>query len=381
MVSPESPVEQPLLENDVPAPVRRNVASALLETENSLAVGVGIVRLGEIEVAAGTFEASFMLRLAYIEPGLKDRGVLDSGDRYSSDASQPSSGWPNWIEDCPNRPLINERAFANAHEIESSGVASVKLVHKLDGLAIRGLVRMSVMVRGTFYENMELEDFPYDVQHLSIHLRSTISGRDFKLLPLESETNFKFEFQCPDWHIYCPPLAEMRNEGDKLGHCEFVVNSVVRRKPAFYENNFVVMLCVITTIAFSGFFCPLQQDLSQNLQNTLTLMLTAAYFRFSMEDKLPAVNYMTILDKYILCNFAFMITIVAVSLFSAVCMMQWVTMWVKACVFGGWVCFNFLFVLRRMRFQRQVDVALAQQGLTLMAETEEDEPIVNWKIL
>lgn len=71
------------------------------------------------------------------------------------------------------------------------------------------------------------------------------------------------------------------------------------------------MLCAITTVAFSSFRVGGRNDLSQNLENTLTMIFTAAAFRFSLEGKLPVVNYLTVLDKYLLLTIVFMIIIVA----------------------------------------------------------------------
>jgi hypothetical protein len=364
-----------------PAPqsASRKAQQEILDDPHALAVGVGIIRLGEVNIEGGTFEATFVLRVAYCEPGLVGRGLLDSADRL--EPQHPLSHWPDWEMDCPNRPLINERAFANAHEILASNVSNVMLTHNFEGVHVRGLVRMTIWVHGVFYEYMELEDFPYDVQKLSIHLRSTISGRDFHLVPWESETNFKFEFQLPDFDMYDPPLLEPFDEGDSYGHHRIVAKAVVKRKPAFYENNVFVMLCVITTIAFSSFCCNAPDDLSQNLENTLTLILTAAAFRFSMEDKLPAVHYMTILDKYILVSFVFMIAIVATSLVGSLVATPELESWLELIVFGGWVLFNFLFVVRRNQFQRQTHEALELQGLKRVAESEADVRMVTWKII
>uniref|UniRef100_A0A7S0ZS36 Uncharacterized protein n=1 Tax=Noctiluca scintillans TaxID=2966 RepID=A0A7S0ZS36_NOCSC len=67
----------------------RGACESLLEDEQALAVGVGILRLCEINAEHGTFEAHFVLRLSYLEPGLVDREELDS-----------TCNWPSWEQDC-----------------------------------------------------------------------------------------------------------------------------------------------------------------------------------------------------------------------------------------------------------------------------------------
>lgn len=142
---------------------------------------------------------------------------------------------------------------------------------------------------------------------------------------------------------------------------------MVKRKPAFYENNVFVMLCAITTVAFSSFRVGGRNDLSQNLENTLTMIFTAAAFRFSLEGKLPVVNYLTVLDKYLLPTIVFMIIIVAMLV---VKVMFPGGNWPKSVMFGGWVMHNVVFVVRRVLYQRKVDQVLASQGLRKLTVTD-----------
>lgn len=67
----------------------REARESLLEDEQASAVGVGILRLCEINAEHRPFEAPFVLRLSYLEPGLVDPDELDS-----------TWNWPSGEQDC-----------------------------------------------------------------------------------------------------------------------------------------------------------------------------------------------------------------------------------------------------------------------------------------
>ena len=97
-------------------------------------------------------------------------------------------------------------------------------------------------------------------------------------------------------------VSNNEGDGNQSDH-RVIVTAVVKRQPRFYELNVIIMLCMLTTISFVTFFMDARDDLSSNIEITLTLILTAVAFRFSISGKLPTVSYMTVLDKYIMASF------------------------------------------------------------------------------
>mmetsp|Transcript_41790 Transcript_41790/g.110622 ORF Transcript_41790/g.110622 Transcript_41790/m.110622 type:complete len:384 (-) Transcript_41790:397-1548(-) len=356
--------------------------------ERALAVGVGFARLGNISPLRGTFEALFKFRLAYCEPNLRNRTERLNSTEDVSTSSRSGEGqvghWATWEEDCPNRPDVSGRCFANYYSLQFVETSSARLEHEFNGHHIPGLVHIDMWIRGTFYEYFELEDFPYDVQKLSIHVRSTIGEKEYYLVPWPKKTGFEMRCQLPDFTFFDPALIELSDETDRDGSQRdhrVIVTAVVRRQPRFYELNVIIMLCMLTTISFVTFFMDARDDLSSNIEITLTLILTAVAFRFSISGKLPTVSYMTVLDKYIMASFLFLMLVVIENLLCALVVPKEYEVLLVIVVAGSWILFNLVFLLRRCIFLRQLSRAIGKLSLANLPEGEADDRLVKWKIL
>mmetsp|Transcript_25167 Transcript_25167/g.59861 ORF Transcript_25167/g.59861 Transcript_25167/m.59861 type:complete len:226 (-) Transcript_25167:54-731(-) len=63
----------------------------------------------------------------------------------------------------------------------------------------------------------------------------------------------------------------------------------------------------IALLSLSTFFLP-PEDTADRLENTITILLTAVAFRFTTNNYLPMVSYMTVIDKFtLLCTGAIVI--------------------------------------------------------------------------
>mmetsp|Transcript_45089 Transcript_45089/g.119665 ORF Transcript_45089/g.119665 Transcript_45089/m.119665 type:complete len:363 (-) Transcript_45089:279-1367(-) len=347
-----------------------------------LAVGVGFARLGNLNPLEGTFEALFKLRLAYCEPTLRQRT-----ERLNSTEGADDEGvghWSTWQQDCPSRPTISDRCFANSHELQFVEFSSVRLEHRWGDEEVPGLVYMDVWIRGTFYEYFELEDFPYDVQKLSIRVRSTMGRREYHLVPWPKKTGFEVRCQLPDFSFVDPALIELSDEtcreGKPKDH-QVVVTVLAKRQPRFYEVNVMLMVCVLTTISFVTLWMNQDGDLGNNIMITLTLILTIVAFRFSISAKLPTVSYMTVLDKYFMVCFLLLMMIVINVLMCAVKVPKEIQLYADIFVGGFWILFNFVFVTRRCLFLRALTRELGKLSLEDLPAGESDDRVVRWKIL
>uniref|UniRef100_A0A7S1AVE6 Neurotransmitter-gated ion-channel ligand-binding domain-containing protein n=1 Tax=Noctiluca scintillans TaxID=2966 RepID=A0A7S1AVE6_NOCSC len=362
-----------------PEPIKKvSPSEAFKAAQNTIYVGVGFIRVGNINVVTGCFEALFQLRFAYCEPGLRGREKLDTGQHLGGELEH-CDRWDSWEEDCPNRPRVDDRSFANVKSLERVDIYNVRLVHKIDGCKVDGLVRMTLFVRGTFREYMELQDFPYDVQKLSIHLRNNMGGKDFVLTPWTKQTEFKFQCMLMDFEFFKPPIIDLRRESTRAHRLVF--NIVVQRKAWFFEINVLMILGTIISISFVTFLFKTRRDLTQNLSIVLTLVLTAVTFRFSVADKLPPAAYSTVIDKYITVSFFCLAFVVfshlGASIFPVVVFERVVFPFV-GCLWG---LFNVFFCCRVFMFKRTANKRLAAMGLERMSFQGKDESVLPWKIL
>lgn len=336
--------------------------------DNALAVGIGFTRINDIDVVSGKFSAKFVLRLLFHEPHLDDRqhGKLT-------------------LDDLKTRPLVDSFTFANCIELKTVELSSINLAHEMDGHEIKhmGLVKLVYWVDGTFLENFELQDFPYDVQNLSVHMRSHIGDREYMLVPWPTMVDFKFDVTISEFHVYKPPLFEMLQEEDIKHRIVFTV--VVQRKAWFYELNVMFILFCLTTLAFVTYFItPTRDELGEMIGIDLTLILTTVAFRFVIADKLPSVNYSTVLDKYITTSFFFLMLVIVENV-AAVYMPNDIE-YFRIAVAAAWALFNICFVLRVCHFLRLMRLSLendtqASSPLIKIEDADQDDDRVNFNIL
>ncbi|CAF0818068.1 unnamed protein product [Didymodactylos carnosus] len=134
-------------------------------------------------------------------------------------------------------------------------------------------------VVGTFWEKLELNNFPADIQQLSLQI---VTRR-----PIE---------ECV--------LVENRLQPSLVNREAFLATCCVSRRPGYFYWNVYLLIFLITLIALTVY--AVAPELPQNrLQITATLLLTSIMFRWSVSRLLPPVSYLTLLDKYTLISLVF----------------------------------------------------------------------------
>lgn len=184
-------------------------------------------------------------------------------------------------------------------------------------------------VRGYFWERMEINCFPTDVQELSIILVSKAREEVFYLKKnisylLKKRTINTFveqqryklyrpvvTYDAPSYDIEeshklrIPPAAlasptNLQASPDPLKCC---FTAFCSRKPQFFYWNafFLIFLITVTSLAV---FTIEPQMVTSRISSTLTILLTSISFKWVTNRSIPMVNYLTSLDKYsIVCIF------------------------------------------------------------------------------
>ncbi|CAH8444228.1 unnamed protein product [Dicrocoelium dendriticum] len=116
-------------------------------------------------------------------------------------------------------------------------------------------------LRGIFLETLELNDFPLDVQDLTITLTS----------------------ERPDSEVVLVP--------DRTELCGINLQTLV-------DQQFF-----ITGLSFATFAVPPERP-ENRLQLSFTLFLTSVAFKFVINQSLPKISYLTYMDKYVLMSLA-----------------------------------------------------------------------------
>ena len=169
-----------------------------------------------------------------------------------------------------------------------------------------GLIRHVIRYKGNIKTHMDYHSFPLDTQNVPIMFQS-IKG------------NIKYE--TGDWYTNNPKKGgdkQFKSEGYEYnlndGHenqatQQYIFSiSATRSNHQYYFWNIIVLLYIITNFSLLSYGIS-YDDYSSRFSNDITLLLTIIAFLLTVKATLPRINYLTLLDKYILLCFAFQIVI------------------------------------------------------------------------
>lgn len=164
--------------------------------------------------------------------------------------------------------------------------------------------------KGIFWERMELNHFPYDVQELSISLTTPLTVNDFYFVEntqKPSGVNRTVFSDQQSWHLYEHVEFQFEQHREEYSlnydqiHPVLVCTCHVGRKCGYYIWNAYFLIFLITSAALSTFAIP-PSNAHGRLQITCTLLLTSVTFRWVVNKSLPTISYLTALDIYAIAS-------------------------------------------------------------------------------
>jgi len=257
---------------------------------------VTYLKVGEINTLKEQFEADILVRLKWREPEL-DNVPLEKAETI------------NWAK------MWNPKVFIDNAVGEPKYTGSELLMKSPEGHAY---VIERKRYRGTFMEQMELWEFPFDVQDLSIMVMSDLDATELDLVEDPDEIH-KIQRQSfideQEWYLYKwiegtkMELAPDRAD-PSIRRPAINIKARAGRRPAYFVWNIFSVTFMIACLCFITF--SVHPSLVANrLQLTFIVMLTSVAFRFTVHQSLPRVSYLTYLDRYIIAT---MITLASVCL-------------------------------------------------------------------
>jgi len=177
-------------------------------------------------------------------------------------------------------------------------------------------------VKGVFAETLELQDFPFDVQDLTITLSTERTENQVKLVqdPRDRSALIQQPFvQQQEWNLYdhietkvLRTSAEIvrhepyiSGQHSSLYHSAFSVTCRAGRRTGFFYWNIFLIMSFISCLAFATFSVQ-PKYVHNRLQLSFTLLLTSVAFKFVVNQSLPKISYLTYLDKYVLLAISFL---------------------------------------------------------------------------
>lgn len=174
-------------------------------------------------------------------------------------------------------------------------------------------VYMSFVMRVNFVERMELERFPLDRQFLNMEFNAWVEQGNWNWLcyePSRADERLYLDWVPAQWKKpFAVRMVSSITEYDLLPmYINFkrdqplLLRVRVERRPSYYFGNVIIPNFLIVLGCFTSYAVPMD-DVADRLSVTVTLMLTAVAFRYVVEEMLPKVNYLTLMDYYLLAGF------------------------------------------------------------------------------
>ena len=165
-------------------------------------------------------------------------------------------------------------------------------------------------IKGYFREVLEVNDFPFDYQELTISIMARwriLKDREIRFVQDDKRPdglrtlNFlaKQEWDLQPHLVRQSGKTEIDPGMPEDVYPMYTVQMHVRRQPSHYIYNVALVMFLIAGLTFSTFIFKPNQP-GERLQITLTLLLTSVAFKYVISSSLPKVSYLTLLDKYVL---------------------------------------------------------------------------------
>ena len=164
-------------------------------------------------------------------------------------------------------------------------------------------------VKGLFWECLELQTFPLDVQDLSLTIASKKPGKIVNLVLMNSgvhklKINNTLDKSMWMMHTIVISRKDKIKREFSYGKRTFPavkVTSQAFRLPGFFYWNAILPILLVTCASLCPFVvdCKLPQS---RLPATATMLLTSVSMRWIIGRLLPTVSYLTSLDKYSLAS-------------------------------------------------------------------------------
>jgi len=318
-----------------------------------------ITGVSDLDPVGGCFNAKGQFWFRWWEPKFEDRMVYEPGTTVP-------------LSDMPSAQAIFD-ALNGANSIEFTKTAHEYVHIQQFPHDPIGCATFCVEFEGSFLENFELNQFPFDVQQLKIFFELTLAPGnyrwgsicipDYQMTTKEmSRDLYVWEFGLIDlvfseWQVYEPQvLFGNQSFGASSGqpmYPTYCISLQFRRKYDGWLKNVFLLLWLISSFSFSAFSLDPMEHHGDRIGIILTLLLTATAFKFVISDSLPKVTYMTVLDKYVaVCNLGFTIFIILFSLLPIMDVSEIRTvelMYFLPILSAVWVVFNIVFLYRVWR--------------------------------
>ncbi|KAH3838170.1 gamma-aminobutyric acid receptor subunit gamma-3-like [Dreissena polymorpha] len=250
-------------------------------------VTVVYLKIGDIDTIKENFEAEVFIQAKWREP------LLDHIEKKVTNFKH------FWNPELIMQNTLDEPKARVWHEVHLTDMGEAYILERRK-------------IKGKFNETMELNNFPFDIQGISVVISSELSTSRVKLVENNEDLSY-INVDCfsdsQEWILHdfmeletTEISANYTKSRDK--YSALVVTCCVTRRPGFFAWNILVVVNLLSIFAFTTF--AVDSKLTPNrLQLSFILILAAISFRNVANQSIPKISYLTHLDRYNLISMVF----------------------------------------------------------------------------
>ena len=188
-----------------------------------------------------------------------------------------------------------------------------------------GRVEYHQGLTGSFRTHLDLTRFPFDIQRLEIMVDSFLWNKDLvELVPGEQTSPYTNvgshihnDEKIIDMQVKTGVIKGLRLKkfGNSDEYSTYVATFLVERKPGFFVYQLFVPLFLIMGISCTVFFA-YKSDFMQTIGISLASFLVFLAAKFTLNQDLPRVGYMTVIDQ------AFLVAYLTIGVSVIVCTLR-----------------------------------------------------------
>merc|ERR1712110_1105469 len=146
---------------------------------------------------------------------------------------------------------------------------------------------------------MELEEFPFDIQDLSLLVTSELSEQEINMLEEEDISNVVTHsfVDESEWHlkkfVQCTPrITENEFTQNKYKKPGLFFRCCVIRRAGFFLWNIMLVMSIISALSFVT-FSVVRTKPENRIQLSFILLLAGVTFKFAASQSVPKISYLT----------------------------------------------------------------------------------------
>lgn len=242
------------------------------EVPTDVYINASFIKIHDIDTINQRFQAELLIEMRWHDSTLK------STKDYQSIEWKPDIYVENAVNETKNETSL--KIFANSQNL----LMVSEIRH----------------VRGVFHENLELENFPLDVQDLTVCICSKKSGRKVNLIqtqPASASVKISHTLDKSAWYLHDEVTAkkDMFIREYSFGQREYPVlylSCKAFRQPGYFFWNAMLPIALISFAALGPFVLDHKSSVNR-LPSTATMLLSSVSFKAAVTRLLPTVSYLT----------------------------------------------------------------------------------------